>query len=388
MLLDDAVHVLPLLSALLWAVIAVGAFARYSVASPFVRALTLFCLLVSAACVVDWYLLTFLQSSAGDVAIALANLRTSLLILASLVILLASKWISRGHARYDAILAIPIGAAIVVVWSGMTLSVSDASWGPAFARDPLRYGFIVVLEVAYYVAAVVFASSLVIGRRDLPHRLRRPALLSIAALPLFVALWLSTNVYATLVNPQVPLLFSSVLFVPALLDVIAFMNRSPEEMGEIFRAVSDVERRVQAIYVFYRSGEPLAAVASSRTYPIEAEQLQGVLDIVGNFVETSMKQYRGYSVTAMHFDRLGIVAVRGQFIIAAAVFEGAAYDALRSELLRTVRDFESRRWDGLSTWEGASAIAEEVADRLSQLLQRPSEGRTSEGQRLPTRGEV
>ncbi len=380
MLIDDVVHTVPLLSAALWAFLSVGAFARYSVASPFVRALTLFSILVAAGCFVDWYLLTSFNPNAPSFAIILANLRTSLLAVASLVILLASKWLARGHSRYDALLVIPVVVALLVIWGGMTSSVSPAPGGePVFGRNLILFGVFVVQEVAYYLVACAFALSVVVGRADLPSRLRRPALLSIAALLAFVILWLPTNVYVAFSNLQEPSLFSSVMVIPAAMVAVAFVPRTKDELGEIFRAVSEVERRVQALYVFYRSGEPLAAVAAGRTFPIEAEQLEGILEIIGNFVETSMKRFQGYAVTAMRFDRLGIVAVRGQFLIVAAVYEGAAYDAIRSELLRSLRDFEKARAASLTDWEGASRIAEQVADDLSRLLQPPASSKPSRG---------
>lgn len=373
LLIDDVVHVFPLLSSLLWAIIGVGAFARYSVASPFVRALTLFSLLVAAGCLLDWYLLTFVSPDAKSFAIALANVRTSLLTLASLVILLASKWISRGHSRYDAILAVPVAGALLLVWTGMTTSVSPAPGGePVFGREPVRFSLFVAQEVAYYLVAAAMALSLVARRPDLPSRLRRPALLSIGSLVVFVILYLPTNVYTALAQAQGLPLFSSLVFVPALMVAAAFLPRTREELGEILRAVSEVERRVLALYVFYRTGEPLVAVGTARSLPIEAEQLEGVLDIVGNFVETSMRKFRRYDMTSMQFDRLGIVAVRGEWLIEAAVFDGAAYDALRSELRRGLEAFETRHRDQLTTLEDAAQIADVAADDLNALLQPPS----------------
>jgi len=53
--------------------------------------------------------------------------------------------------------------------------------------------------------------------------------------------------------------------------------------------------RAIAVYLFYRSGEPLVALASGGNLPIEAEMLEGLLSVVGNFVETSVRGARGYA---------------------------------------------------------------------------------------------
>lgn len=134
-------------------------------------------------------------------------------------------------------------------------------------------------------------------------------------------------------------------------------------------------RRAIAIYLFYRSGEPLAALSSGRNLPIEAEMLESLLSVVGNFVETSVPGSRGYAVTAMRYGELGIVAVRGEFVIGAALYEGPAYEGLKGELIRTVRDLEGRHWRNLSSWAEATKVSEEAADEMSKLLETPPERR-------------
>lgn len=133
---------------------------------------------------------------------------------------------------------------------------------------------------------------------------------------------------------------------------------------------------VVAAYVFYRTGEPLAALASSRTLPIEAEQLEALLSVVGNFVETSTSSLKGYAATAMVYDNLGIIAVRGRQIIAAVVYEGPVYAALRKELRKTVQEFEEHRAAELASFDSASRVAEEAADELSKLLRGSAEKET------------
>lgn len=126
--------------------------------------------------------------------------------------------------------------------------------------------------------------------------------------------------------------------------------------------------RIIAVYLFYKSGEPLVALASSRNLPIEAEQLEALLSVVGNFVETSVPGSRGYAATTMRYENLGIVAVRGEFVIGAAVYDGPEYDPLKGELLRTLRAIEERHWQNLRTWEAATKVAQPAADELSKFL--------------------
>src|SRR3989441_574545 len=96
-----------------------------------------------------------------------------------------------------------------------------------------------------------------------------------------------------------------------------------------------------------------------------------LLAVVGNFVETSVPLSAGYAVTAMRYEGLGIVAVRGEFVIVAAVYDGPAHDALRGELTRALKTFEERSRRQLGTWEDATSITEEAANELSNFLEHP-----------------
>ncbi len=358
---------LPLVSAGLWLAIGVWPFFRYRFGSPFQRSLVAAALLLGLYALIDWF---FLQLKDSGLAVLLSEVRASVFTVAVLLLFLAAKWLRYGHARYDLILIAPGLASLVVVWGGMTQDAELLDF-PRLVRNTTLYAGWAGIQMAYIVGSVAMTLAIYLARKEMPSRLRRRMVASAASLLAILAAWSATNVVNNLAqSPGIPW-FSSLLIIPAAIVIAAFLPLSPEEIGEVYRAVSDVNRRVLALYVFYKSGEPLAAVASDRRFPIEAEQLQGILDLVGNFVETSMRQFRGYSVTAMRFDRLGIVAVRGQYIIVAAVYEGPAYDAIRSELLRGVQTFEARRWQGLRTWEGATSIAEEVADDLARLLKKP-----------------
>src|SRR5204862_7870794 len=103
------------------------------------------------------------------------------------------------------------------------------------------------------------------------------------------------------------------------------------------RKGSEKGARAIAVYLFYRSGEPLVALAAGRNLPIEAETLEGLLSVVGNFVETSMPGSRGYASTAMRYEEAGIVGIRGEVVIGAALDDGPCHGQVKAELRRAGR---------------------------------------------------
>ena len=194
---------------------------------------------------------------------------------------------------------------------------------------------------------------------------------TVGILVIAVAVSLFANIVETLTSTTGEAWASPSLVIPAVLVLVVILPLSVEDWNKSFRGGSAIQERVMAIYMFYRTGEPLVALASSRNLPIGAEQLEGLLAVVGNFVETSVPLSRGYAVTAMRYEGLGIVAVRGEFVIVAAVYDGPAYDALRGELTRALKVFEERSWRQLGTWEDATSVAEAAADDLSNFLEHP-----------------
>jgi len=377
MVIAELLSILPLASAAAWWAVAAVPLVRRRLSSRFESAVAAFAVLIGAWAFLDWIFLGF-KGGQQATAIAVSNVRISVITVATFVLVLAMKWIAVGRSKFDVLLVVPVLGSLAIIWAGivwegagLTTGVVPEAWGPRLVRDPSRYTLWASQQIAYVAATIVLVAHLYLERREMPGRIRRRFFWTTGSLTVMLGIWISTNIYNNVTQTGGVPWFSSLLFVPAAIILAAIAPMSTDQFGEMLRAVSAIQERVVAVYLFYRSGEPLVALASGRSLPIEAEQLEGVLAIVGNFVETSVSSSRGLQVTAMRYDGLGIVAVRGDFVIAAAVYDGPAYDTLRAELIRAVRQFEERRWQDLGTWEEATKVTEGVAGDLSSLLYRP-----------------
>jgi hypothetical protein len=290
------------------------------------------------------------------------GLRMSFITFGTLALLLTVKWMARGPSRYDPLLLLPVIGSLGLAWTELPARAGSPSWG---------YGLWAAQQNAYLTASIVLMIASVRGRTDPSAAFRWRSVWTLVILLAAVAVALYANIYETLTFSFDELWSAAFLLIPAVLILAAILPLSADDWNRAFRGASAIQERVTAIYMFYRTGEPLVALASSRNLPIGAEQLEGLLAVVGNFVETSVPLSSGYAVTAMRYEGLGIVAVRGEFVIVAAVYDGPAYDALRGELTRALKVFEERSWRQLGTWEDATSIAEEAANELSNFLEHP-----------------
>lgn len=366
----EILRVLPLVSALLWFGVAALPVLRARLSSPFERSLTAFALLMALWAFLDGIFLGLTDPAQEDLAVLVSNVRTTVITGAMAALLLAAKWIYLGHSRWDALLLLPAAGSLAIVWTGLTSGVDFVWWGPRLVRDPVRYTLWAAQQVAYLGAAIVMIAALSHQRRDIPRRSRVRIFWTGGSLGAFLLIWLATNIYNNVTSSSNVPWLSSLLVIPAAIILVALGPLSSEEFGALFRQAADLERRVIAVYLFHQSGDPLVALASSRTFPIEPERMQSILSVIGSFVETSLASGSAYGVTALRFDAQGAVAVRGRHVIAAALYDGPAYDAVRSELVHLVRRFEDANARELETWEGATAVAEAAADELSRLLSR------------------
>ena len=153
----------------------------------------------------------------------------------------------------------------------------------------------------------------------------------------------------------------TLLLAPAVAAMLAL------PFGMHLRATAD-DRQMRAVYLFHRTGEPIAMIAADHAPPFAADQLEPILGTVRDFVETSMPKSQGYDVRSMRFDEEALVAVRGAHVSVCAVFRSPNTSAIRRDLVRFIREFEGRNEGRLQTWEEACHFAGEAADAMSPLI--------------------
>src|SRR5437867_3940242 len=128
------------------------------------------------------------------------------------------------------------------------------------------------------------------------------------------------------------------------------------------------DHAVRAVYLFHRSGDPLATVASDFVPPIAADELGPVLGAVRTFVDTPTAALE-FHPTSQRFGDEGLVAVHGRFVSACAVYRGAGDGALGRDLVRFVRAFESANEAHLGSWEDATSVAIVASNAIGGLIE-------------------
>lgn len=364
-------QVLPLLSAGAWFALAGIRIRRARMASPFEIALTTFPAFLGAWIVLDWARFGLLIGQPEAVVAAVSVAGLGLISAAVLALALSAKWVLLGHSRLDPLLAVPSVAGLVPIPFAGIAGVELVSWGVAIDLEPSWFVPWAVVQLAYTLAAVVLFAGLSRRVRGIDAKVRRVFLGIAVGFFALLVIGILAAVSVLLTGPHGYPWYSSAMIVPAGILLAVFGRQSAESLAAVFRAVSRVEERVVAVQAFYRDGQPLVNLSSKRLGEIEAGNLQGILRTIEAFVETSLPFSRGYAVTGVRFEGQGVLAVRGQYVITVAVYDGPAYDAVRSELVRAVREIEDEHWQELGSWEGAARLAEAMAGKLSTVFGSP-----------------
>src|SRR3989441_13093708 len=169
----DALGIVPVASAIGWWAVGIVSAVRSRVASPFERALATASFLIGALAFVTPY-------ASVSVDGPLSDLRLTFIALATLLVLLATKWISRGHSRYDALLVVPVIASLALVWDGFVPNGFDAEWP--------SYVFWALQQIPYLAAAIVLWGTLYRRRGGLATRLPQRLFLDVGGLVLVLAI--------------------------------------------------------------------------------------------------------------------------------------------------------------------------------------------------------
>src|SRR5207244_9187419 len=123
-----------------------------------------------------------------------------------------------------------------------------------------------------------------------------------------------------------------IVLVPAMVVMLAL------PIGLRWRAPDPL---VRAVYLFHRSGEPVAMVASDRLPPFAAKDLEPIVGSVRDFAEASFPARQGSDITRLRFDEESLVGVRGVDGNVCAILCGLGAETVRRELTHFVAVWES-----------------------------------------------
>src|SRR2546428_4828769 len=234
----DALGIVAVASAIGWWAVGIVSAVRSRVASPFDRALATASFLIGALVFVTPY-------ASVSVDGPLADLRLTFIALATLLVLLATKWISRGHSRYDALLVVPVIASLTLVWDGFVPNGFDSEWP--------SYVFWAFQQIPYLAAAIVLWGTLYRGRGDLSTPVHQRFFWTVGILVMILAIGLATNITGRLTLTTGDPWLASFLVIPAANEPIPIVPPTREHSGEILRELSAVPVCMPGVCMLFRT---------------------------------------------------------------------------------------------------------------------------------------
>jgi len=148
------------------------------------------------------------------------------------------------------------------------------------------------------------------------------------------------------------------VFLPAAIVMLAL------PIGQRWRGTDET---VRAVYLFHRSGDPLATVASDLVPPMVADRPGPVLEAVRTLVGTPSAG-REFRPTGQRFEDEALAAAQGRFMSACAVYHGSSDGPLGRNRVRFVREFEASNEAALGSWSDATSIADVASRAMFELV--------------------
>src|SRR2546428_487984 len=249
----DAPRIVSLGSGIAWLAVGLIPVVRTRLASRLERGLAATAFFLAGWAFLD-ALYPVLSGTSPD--LVFIGFRLTFITFGTLALLLTVKWVARGPSRYDPLLVLPVIGSLGLAWTELPARAGSPSWG---------YGVWAAQQIAYVGASLVLTISSVRGRAGPSTAFRWRSIGTLGILLVAVALSLSANIDETLTSTFDELWSASFLIVPAALILAAILPLSGDDWNRAFRGASAIQERVTAIYMFYRTGEPLVALASSRS---------------------------------------------------------------------------------------------------------------------------
>src|SRR5213593_1941664 len=243
----DAPRLVSLGSGIAWWAVGFVPVIRTRLASPLERGLA-----ATAFFLGGWAFLEAVYPvlSAASPDLVFIGLRLTLITFGTLALLLTVKWMARGPSRYDPLLLLPVIGSLGLAWIELPARAGSPSWG---------YGLWATQQIAYVAASIVLTVASIRGRSDPSTVFRWRSIWTLGILLVAVAVSVSANIYETLTSSFDEPWSASFLLLPAVLILAAILPLSADDWNRAFRGASAIQERVIAIYMFYRTGEPLVA---------------------------------------------------------------------------------------------------------------------------------
>jgi hypothetical protein len=350
---------IPLVSAIVWLANGLWPWIRGLRTSP-EKAFVAASLLLGLWAFLDW---VFLHTRDADLALLVSKVRITVFALAWLAFFYFGRWLTRTRSWIDYLAILPVLGSIAISWTVLTSHVDVSSWYPIVRRDRALYA-VFLAQTAAYIALAFGYIGWDLRRATFSSKATRYKLTAIfLALVLTMIAWLSTNAYNNLFATGGYPALSSILVIPGILVLVFLAPESTENLLAILRRLSVTPSRAFAAMWFHNSGQPLAQVVLPGEAAPDAATLADLTRAVEQVLAAGTATVRQLRDGGQSF-----LFEKGHHLTLVVLVRGNPSEGLRSELRNTVRGFEERHGDRLTTWESASTRAEEALDTLEGVL--------------------
>ena len=374
-LLTDILRVAPLVSAAAWftlAALQVYRDRRHTWTETFFLSS---CFFAGLYAVGDWLLFT---ANPAPEAVAAANFAalvslTGLTLAVNFFLLFTLVYVDRMRRWYWAFMAVTLGILVMLWYPSVTLDhlqpppQPGALYVPVFR--PLPFGIYLLYITVYAVLGIWNLYRLYRIVKQSSRALSRRAAGLMVTFTLVLVLGLGTNARLGLVGDvTTPPPLSTLLIFVAGSAYYTLYPVGRERISEAIRRFQARRYSIKAVFLTYEDGTLIGAKARPGETAIDEDLFGATLDVIRNYMRTSVPILRGKPLSSITHGRYSLVMEKARNTYLTVVLEGEESDQLRRQMRDLLLAFEANNRAALAHWQGIPSEAKGTEDLLSPFF--------------------
>lgn len=366
----DVLKVLPVVTAVIWYLIAINQVRRDRMRTATEAFFLVSCFFTGTYALSDFYF--FNAGSRETAANAALTGISSLTLTVVFFFLFTQVYLTKMRRGY--LLALTPGILLLpMVWSVMLqgLVSAESFYLPQYRLIPFTIWLAFVVVYALVGIRNLWKLHTIVRSQSATLAKRSGGIFYSFLITFFLG-FATNGLIGTLPSPAIPPPFSTLLMIPGIVALFTLAPIRRDRISDVVRRFRARRYNLRQAYFVFNDGTLIASTVRATGPQLDKDLFSATLDVIQNFMRTSFPFLKGTSLRTIEHGDYRILIERGRFCYLTVVLAGEENDFLRRQMRDSLLEFESLNEQALQRWRGVPSDAVD-SERILGLLFEPGE---------------